>query len=146
MSSVRVPFLDPGSDDPEDRLRDQRHVREVEVDRAWVAEDRGGFVANAAVASLDLTLPAPPAAVAPLIPFAGVTAVGVHPTHRRRGLLRRLMAGMLEDARARGDALAGLIASESGIYGRFGFGQATSSGRGEDRQSRRRHAGAATPA
>jgi hypothetical protein len=60
VSSVRVPFLDPGSDDPDERLRDQRHVRELEVDRAWVAEDRGRFVANAAIASLDLTLPAPP--------------------------------------------------------------------------------------
>jgi predicted acetyltransferase len=36
------------------------------------------------------------------------------------------MAAMLEDARARGEAFAGLIASESGIYGRFGFGHATS--------------------
>jgi predicted acetyltransferase len=126
VSSVRVPFLDPGSDDPGERLQDQRHVRELEVDRAWVAEDRGRFVANAAIASLDLTLPAPPDAVAPVTPFAGVTAVGVHPTHRRRGLLRRLMAGMLEDARARREAFAGSIASESGIYGRFGFGEATS--------------------
>jgi predicted acetyltransferase len=126
VSSVRVPFLDPATDDPEDRISDQRHIRELEVDRAWVAEDRGRFVANAAIASLDLTLPAPPRAPAPIIAFAGVTAVGVHPTHRRRGLLRRLMAAMLEDARARREALAGLIASESIIYGRFGFGHATS--------------------
>ncbi len=126
ISSVRVPFLEPGTDDPEDQARDQRHLRELEVERAWIAEDHGRFVANAAVASLDLTLPAPPGAQTPVIPFAGVTAVGVHPTHRRRGLLRRLMAGTLADARARGDAFAGLIASESLIYGRFGFGHATS--------------------
>jgi predicted acetyltransferase len=36
------------------------------------------------------------------------------------------MAWMLADARARGEAFAGLIASESVIYGRFGFGHATS--------------------
>ncbi len=146
MSSVRVPFLDPGSDDPEDRLRDQRHVREVEVDRAWVAEDRGGFVANAAVASLDLTLPAPPAAVAPVIPFAGVTAVGVHPTHRRRGLLRRLMAGMLEDARARGERLRRVDRVRVGHLRPLRIRPGHQRGRGDDRQSRRRHAGAATPA
>jgi predicted acetyltransferase len=126
VASERVPFLDPTTDDPEDRARNQRFAREVEVDRAWVAEDRGHFVANAAIASLDLTLPAPPDALAPVVPFAAVTAVGVHPTHRRRGLLRRLMAVMLDDARARGEAFAGLIASESIIYGRFGFGHATS--------------------
>src|SRR5262249_52922834 len=60
----------------------------------------------------------------------GVTEVGVHPTHRRRGLLRQLMARMLADARTRGEAFAGLIASESVIYGRFGFGHATSAGDG----------------
>jgi predicted acetyltransferase len=126
VSSVRVPFLDPPTDDPDDRISDQRHIRELDVDRAWVAEDRGRFVANAAIASLDVTLPAPPGALAPVVPFAAVTAVGVHPTHRRRGLLRRLMAELLEDARARRDTFAGLIASESVIYGRFGFGHATS--------------------
>jgi predicted acetyltransferase len=124
--SVRVPFLDPATDDPEERVFDERHARDLEVDRAWVAEERGHLVANAAISSLDLTLPAGPGAEAPVIPFAGVTAVGVHPTHRRRGLLRQLMARLLADARARGEAFAGLIASEAVIYGRFGFGHATS--------------------
>jgi len=126
IRSVRVPFLDPATDDPEEHADDERHARDVEVDRAWVAEERGHLVANAAISSLDLTLPARPGAEAPVIPFAGVTAVGVHPTHRRRGLLRQLMARLLADARAHGEALAGLIASESVIYGRFGFGHATS--------------------
>jgi predicted acetyltransferase len=126
IRSVRVPFLDPATDDPEEQAHDERHARDLEVDRAWVAEERGHLVGNAAISSLDLTLPARPGAEAPLIPFAGVTAVGVHPTHRRRGLLRQLMARMLADGRARGDAFAGLIASEAVIYGRFGFGHATS--------------------
>ena len=56
--------------------------------------------------------------------MAGVSAVGVHPTHRRQGLLSRLMAAMHEDARQRGEAIAGLEASESIIYGRFGYGLA----------------------
>src|SRR5262249_2641013 len=100
VASVRVPFLHPGTDDPEERAPDHRYVAELESERAWVGEDRGRFVANAAIASMDITLPAAPGAPAPVVPFAAVTAVGVHPTHRRRGLLRRMMAGLLADARA----------------------------------------------
>lgn len=54
-----------------------------------------------------------------------ITAVGVMPTHRRRGLLRSMITEELEQAQNRGDALAGLTASEAGIYERFGFGIST---------------------
>ena len=57
--------------------------------------------------------------------MAGVTAVGVRPTHRRRGLLTRLMRAQLEALRDGGEAIAGLWASEARIYGRFGYGLAT---------------------
>lgn len=127
VQSERVPFLDPATDDAEARHADERAVAHLETDRAWVAVDRGRFVGNANIYSLDLTLPASPGQAAPVRPLAGVSGVGVHPTHRRRGLLRRLMAAMLEDARRRNEALAGLLASESVIYGRFGFGHATTS-------------------
>jgi predicted acetyltransferase len=53
---------------------------------------------------------------------AGVTRVGVLPTHTRRGLLTALMQQLLHDARGAGKALASLRASETPIYGRFGFG------------------------
>ena len=125
VQSVRVPFLDPATDDADDRKADERWAAHTDVSRAWVAVDHGRFVANACNISLDLTLPAYAGQAAPVLPFAGVSAVGVHPTHRRRGLLRQLMAKVLEDARARGEAFAGLLASESVIYGRFGFGHAT---------------------
>jgi predicted acetyltransferase len=55
-----------------------------------------------------------------------VTAVTVRTPHRRRGLLRRLMAEELALAQERGLAMAALTASEASIYGRFGFGAATS--------------------
>lgn len=55
---------------------------------------------------------------------AGVSGIGVQTTHRRRGFLRALMRTLLDDARERGEPLASLLASESGIYGRFGFGPA----------------------
>jgi len=56
---------------------------------------------------------------------AGVSYVGVQPTHRRLGLLRAMMRRQLDDVRDRGEALAVLTASEGGIYGRFGYGPAT---------------------
>ncbi|MFD0125006.1 GNAT family N-acetyltransferase [Streptomyces virginiae] len=55
-----------------------------------------------------------------------VSSVGVLPTHRRQGLLTRMMAAEFAAAEARGDALATLIAAEYPIYGRYGFGPATS--------------------
>jgi predicted acetyltransferase len=57
-----------------------------------------------------------------VIPAAGVTMVGVLPSHRRRGLLTAMMRRQLDDVRDRGEPLALLWASESGIYGRFGYG------------------------
>ncbi|MEV7426952.1 GNAT family N-acetyltransferase [Streptomyces sp. NPDC091212] len=53
-----------------------------------------------------------------------VTNVSVSPTHRRRGLLTRMMGADLADAKERGDAVATLIAAEYPIYGRYGFGPA----------------------
>ncbi|WP_405530516.1 GNAT family N-acetyltransferase [Streptomyces avidinii] len=57
---------------------------------------------------------------------SAVSNVGVLPTHRRQGLLTRMMAAEFAAAAARGDALATLIAAEYPIYGRYGFGPATS--------------------
>jgi hypothetical protein len=59
------------------------------------------------------------------VPMAGVSHVAVHPLRRRRGVLRALMRCQLDDLHARGVPLAGLGASEAGIYGRFGYGAAT---------------------
>ena len=58
------------------------------------------------------------------VPADAVTNVTVSPTHRRRGLLSRMMARDLTAARERGDVVATLIAAEYPIYGRFGFGPA----------------------
>ncbi len=58
---------------------------------------------------------------------AGVTRVGVLPTHTRRGLLTRMMHRLLSESRERGNVLATLHASETSIYRRYGFGLATDS-------------------
>lgn len=60
-----------------------------------------------------------------LLPLHMITDVTVAPTHRRRGILSRLMTEDLTEAAAQGRPLAALTVSEGGIYGRFGFGVAT---------------------
>lgn len=119
-TSVGVPFLDPGNEGAAEFW-----AGVVEPARTWVAVDGGRFVANAAVLTRDVTVPGPDGQPCPTLPLAAVTAVGVHPTHRRRGILGQLMAEMLDDARRRGEPAAGLLASEAAIYGRYGFGRAT---------------------
>jgi predicted acetyltransferase len=59
------------------------------------------------------------------VPMEGTTVVTVFPTHRRIGLMNEMMSRHLENAVANGYSVAGLWASESGIYGRFGYGVAT---------------------
>ncbi len=140
--SVALPFLSPVANEA-DRERAARWAPHVEIGRSWAAEDRGRFVGNAATLTRTLTLPGTPGGESPVVPFTAVTAVGVHPTHRRRGLLRRFMAAMLDDGRERGEAIAGLTASESSIYGRFGFGWAVS---GVRTSIDTRHAAFAVPA
>ncbi|WP_086842631.1 GNAT family N-acetyltransferase, partial [Amycolatopsis kentuckyensis] len=58
-------------------------------------------------------------------PMVGVTSVGVRADRTRRGVLRAMMTAQLEDFAARGVVFANLLASEAGIYGRFGYGLAT---------------------
>ncbi len=60
------------------------------------------------------------------VPVAAVTFVTVNPGYRRRGLLRQMMTHQLADIAARGtEPVALLWASESAIYGRFGYGPTT---------------------
>lgn len=91
----------------------------LELDRAIGTWDGDLLVGNAAAFSFDLTVPGG------VLPAAGVTMVGVQPTHRRRGALRRMMRMQLDDVHDRGEPLAILWASEGSIYGRFGYGLAT---------------------
>ncbi|MGC2999419.1 GNAT family N-acetyltransferase [Streptomyces sp. G35A] len=60
------------------------------------------------------------------VPADAITNVTVTATHRRRGLLTRMMAQDLAAAKENGDVVATLIAAEYPIYGRYGFGPATS--------------------
>jgi predicted acetyltransferase len=93
-----------------------------EPERSLAAFDGPRMVATAGVFTRELTVPGA------LMTVAGVTAVGVLPTHRRRGLLTGLMRRQLDDVRATGEPVAALWASEPVIYGRFGYGLAARHG------------------
>ncbi len=106
------------SDPHDDEIEIERSVFETE--RSLVAFDTGEPVASSAAYSRDLTVPGGPMAV------AGVTWVAVAPTHRRRGLLTRMMRDQLHGLHDRfAEPVAALWASEAAIYGRFGYGLAS---------------------
>jgi predicted acetyltransferase len=94
----------------------ERSKKTMPVDRALVAVEDGRFVGVAAAWPFSMTVPGGE------LPCPGVTWVGVLPTHRRRGVLTAMMRFQLDDIHARGEPLAALWASESLIYGRFGYG------------------------
>jgi predicted acetyltransferase len=89
-----------------------------EFDRTLATFDGPEIVSTTAIYSFHLTVPGN------TLPTAGVTWVAVKPTHRRRGILRNMMQRQLRDVRERKEPLAALWASESVIYGRFGYGLA----------------------
>lgn len=94
--------------------------RQWEPGRMSGALADGRFVATFRSFDTELTVPGGATVTADAI-----TAVTVTATHRRRGLLRRMMTADLEAARERGVPVAILIAAEYNIYGRYGFGPAT---------------------
>ena len=93
--------------------------RILDMDRTLGAFDDDVMVGGGAAFSFSLTVPGGE------VPTAGVTLVGVLPSHRRKGVLTSLMRRQLDDIREGGEPLAALWASEGGIYGRFGYGIAS---------------------
>ncbi len=93
----------------------------TEFDRTVAVLDGGRIVGTAGAFSMQLTVPG-----GRTLPTAGVTAVSVATSHRRRGLLSSMMSHQLDDIASRGEPVAVLTASESVIYGRFGYGIGTS--------------------
>ncbi|MBQ0830822.1 GNAT family N-acetyltransferase [Streptomyces tagetis] len=102
----------------EEQLR--ARARQFVPGRLLGAFDRGRCVAT--YRSFDQRLTAVGGAE---VPADAVSNVTVTPTHRRRGLLSRMIGADLAAARERGDVVATLIAAEYRIYGRHGFGPAT---------------------
>jgi predicted acetyltransferase len=104
----------------ENQLEDaERFAQWIELDRMLGAWDGERIVGGAGAFSYVMSVPGGEVAA------AGVTVVGVLPTHRRRGVLTAMMKEQLSDSRERGDKIAYLWASEGTIYGRFGYGLAS---------------------
>ncbi len=93
---------------------------ELEPELVLVSRDEGEIVGGVASVLSQMTLPGLSQA-----PTAMVVGVSVTPTHRRQGRLKALMRQQLDDLKSRDQTFAALYASEGGIYGRFGYGQAT---------------------
>ncbi len=88
-------------------------------ERCLTATDDVGYIASSGALPYGLTVPG-----GATLGCAAVTIVTVRADHRRRGLLRMMMRRLHDDARANGEPVAALYASESPIYGRFGYGAA----------------------
>jgi predicted acetyltransferase len=100
----------------------ERFTHTLPHERMHAAFEDGQIVGGAGAFPFELSVPGGS------LPCAGITAVGVHPTHRRRGVLRSMMDTQLRDVRERGEPIAALWASEETIYGRFGYGPAAWAG------------------
>lgn len=114
LHSLETAFHEESDDDAVAMMRGV-----FEPERSLAIFDDGEIVATAGIFTRELTIPGA------LMSVAGVTTVGVLPTHRRRGLLTQLMRRQLDDVRAAGEPVAALWASEPVIYGRFGYGLAS---------------------
>lgn len=98
----------------------ERFSKILAPERMHAAFDGKEIVGGAGAFTFAMTVPG-----APPVPCAGITVVGVLPSHRRRGLLTKMMRAQLDDVRERGEPVAALFASEEVIYGRFGYGMAS---------------------
>jgi predicted acetyltransferase len=106
-------------EDPHQDLADtERKIFEPE--RSLAVFDSDQIVATAGAFSRELSVPGA------TMPAAHVSLVAVRASHRRRGLLTRMMHRQLRDVRDAGrEPVAVLWASEEPIYGRYGYGTAS---------------------
>jgi predicted acetyltransferase len=93
----------------------EKKVLEWERSFGFKVEDR--WIATCGAYSREMTVQGG------TVPVAAVSIVTVAPPYRRRGLLSQMMKHQLEDVESRGtEPIALLWASESLIYGRYGYG------------------------
>lgn len=93
-------------------------LKYADLSRSISVWDESQVVGTAGTWSFDMSTPGGS------VPCGGLTWVTVLPSHRRRGILTAMMRYQLDQVRDRGEPIAALWASESQIYGRFGYGMA----------------------
>ncbi len=101
-----------------EQIVDARTIHDIT--RFELAVDGDEIVGTVAAFSMQVTVPG-----GGQLPMAGLTWVSTAATHRRQGVLTKLMARSLADVDRRGEPVVMLAASEGGIYERYGFGVAT---------------------
>jgi predicted acetyltransferase len=87
----------------------------------------GAFVGGRLVGTADATTSGLTLPGEAIVSHAAVTHIGVLPSFTRKGIATDLMGHQLDDFAARGEVVATLRASEATIYGRYGYGVASSS-------------------
>ena len=102
----------------------------IPPERIHAAWDDGQVVGSGGVFPFETGVPGG------LARAAGVTLVGVLPTHRRRGIFNDLRRAQIDDVHERGELIAYLWASEDSLYGRFGYGVASFCGNIDLRRDR----------
>ena len=125
LASDKLVWFDHVPDEPT-----ELQLLGVPADQRFVAEevgsdvDPGTYAGIYGVRPMQLSVP-DGAGAGHSVPVAGLTWVGVHPDHRRRGLLTAMLRHHFEQTRREGGHLSALHASEPGIYGRHGYGLAS---------------------
>jgi predicted acetyltransferase len=118
LEPIAIAFADDYTDE---KFEVDRQL--FELDRLIGAVDGETWVGGASAESRRMTVPG-----GAEVRTAAVSGVGVLPSHRRRGILTRLMRWLIDQAAERGEPLSVLHASEGAIYPHFGYGMATLQG------------------
>ncbi len=87
-----------------------------DLDRSIAVFEGKEIVGGAHSHEIEMSIPGGTATI------AGVANIAVQPTHTRQGVMTRMMHHQIHDIHERGEPLAALFATESIIYGRFGYG------------------------
>jgi predicted acetyltransferase len=117
LNGIQQYFGGPPTEEQLDRF-----MQYLPLDRMHAAFEDGTVVGGAGAFPFEMSVPGGE------LRCGGVTVVGVYPTHRRRGALRAMMDAQLRDMHERGEPIAALWASEETIYGRYGYGIASTMG------------------
>jgi len=116
VDALRAGFLnDPATTSTEAEWRGSF----MDLDHTWGAFDGDRVVGT--LRSFDTRLSVPGRRE---VAATALTHVAVTPSHRRRGLLSKMITADLAACAERGDAVSVLVAAEYPIYGRFGYGPA----------------------
>src|SRR5687768_6185449 len=100
--ATETPFFEEVND-----ARLARWRRVMELERTLAAIDGDRIVGGSLLFRMAITVPG-----GSELSMGGLTAVGVLPTHRRRGVLTSLLTRHFEDMREWGEPISGLYAAE----------------------------------